>query len=182
VAKVDRKKRNVAQLDDLVEIVGKELENPQNPELATFRIPILLEYSMHWFLAKRLGVLESDLPNLDYADLTTLALPGAKFESLRVRTLKLGEVRNYLGHYLDTRVWLSKVREFVEMMGLQVPSRDDVLLHVHELAMYDLYIETMLRINAELAGEALNKADQEKLKTVRAQQKALINQALSMIK
>src|SRR5216684_6524398 len=115
--KQERKKRTSTQLDALLKYVIADLEKLDNQELRTFKAAILLEYLLVFILAKRLNVAEDDLPNLDYADLTTLALAGSAHEKLRAKILKVGEVRNYLGHYLDRDVWLSKVRELVSLLA-----------------------------------------------------------------
>ncbi len=142
--KQERKKRKSTQLNDLVKYATADLANLKNQELLTFKIPILLEYVFVFILSKRLKVAEDDLPNLDYGDLAALALSGIQYKDLLERVLKLGEVRNYLGHYLDRDAWLQKVREYVSMWKLPGPVNEEQLLLVYDLALSAAYIDVFV--------------------------------------
>lgn len=156
MGKQDSRKRNTRQLDTVVDALGKDLESHENPELTTFRVSTLVEYVCVYLLATRLAVSEDDLPNLDYTDLVTLALSGERYAESRERALRLGEVRNYLAHYLDDRVWLEKVAAFVSLMGLSTPKQRSVLLGVFRLAMFDLFLNLLADVIASVPQQTLN--------------------------
>jgi len=113
----------------------------EDTELVVLKSHLMIERLLVVLLSDRLGVDETELPEIGFARLSSLALAGGEFTELKGHVRALNRLRNHCSHTFASVNEAEEITRFLDTFGLKPIPAGDMTGEIVRMACKYLIVE-----------------------------------------